>query len=171
MAEKGGRRASDDGSSATADTAEPAKPKRRRWLVIGCVVTVCLIAAGVGLFLTGMVPRSYRPKTQLSLAHPMATYIETPEMVTNLDVGPHRMSFVKFQCKIEVAKAGDQAAVTAAMPRIVDMLQTYVREMRPEELRSDVGMYRLHESLLGRAIVAVPDASVTDVLFEELIVQ
>jgi flagellar FliL protein len=57
------------------------------------------------------------------------------------------------------------------MPRILDLFQTYLRDMRPEELRGSEGSYRLREELVGRASVAVAPAHVQDVLFEELIIQ
>ncbi len=40
----------------------------------------------------------------------------------------------------------DAAVVTASMPRILDLFQTYLREMRPEELRGSAGTQRLRES-------------------------
>jgi flagellar FliL protein len=57
------------------------------------------------------------------------------------------------------------------MPRLLDMFQTYLREMRPEELRGSAGTYRLREQLIARANVAVQPAHVTDVLFTELLIQ
>jgi flagellar protein FliL len=52
-----------------------------------------------------------------------------------------------------------------------DMFQTYLREMRPEELRGSAGTYRLREELLGRANVAVAPIRVNGVLFTQLLVQ
>ena len=49
--------------------------------------------------------------------------------------------------------------------------QTYLREMRPEELRGAAGTYRLREELLARVMPAVAPAKVTDVLFTEMLVQ
>ena len=37
------------------------------------------------------------------------------------------------------------------MPRLQDLFQTYLREMRPEELRGSAGIYRLREELIARA--------------------
>ena len=51
------------------------------------------------------------------------------------------------------------------------MMQTYLREMRPEELRGSAGTYRLREELLARANAAVAPAKVTDVLFTQMLVQ
>ena len=109
--------------------------------------------------------------TQLPSDSGQTTFVETPEIVTNLDAGPHRVSFVKVQCKIEIARPADVALMNSSMPRIVDLIQTYLRETRPEELRSDTGTYRLREALLSRATVASPDVAVKGIYFEELIVQ
>jgi flagellar FliL protein len=57
------------------------------------------------------------------------------------------------------------------MPRILDLFQTYLREMRPEELRGSAGTQRLREELLARANLAAAPARIVDVLFQEIIVQ
>ncbi len=57
------------------------------------------------------------------------------------------------------------------MPRLQDLFQTYLREIRPEELRGSAGTYRLREELLARGNLAVAPARITDVLFTEMLVQ
>ena len=57
------------------------------------------------------------------------------------------------------------------MPRLLDLFQTYLREMRPEELRGSAGTYRLREELIARANIAVAPTRILDVLFPEMIVQ
>jgi flagellar protein FliL len=98
-------------------------------------------------------------------------YVEMPEIVANLDAGPRRSSFVKMKPKLEVSKASDQAAITQNMPRLLDLFTTYLREMRPEELRGSAGTYRLREELIARANIAAAPARIMDVLFTEMIVQ
>ena len=98
-------------------------------------------------------------------------YAEMPEIVANLNSGPRRASFVKLKPKLELAKAEDQAAIAQNMPRLLDLFPTYLREMRPEELRGSAGTYRLREELIARANIALAPARVVDVLFTEMIVQ
>ena len=98
-------------------------------------------------------------------------FMDLPDIVANLNTGPRRATFVKLKVKLELAKADDQAALTAAMPRILDLFQGYLREMRPEELRGTAGTYRLREELLARMNLAAPPARVVAVLFTEIIVQ
>ena len=57
------------------------------------------------------------------------------------------------------------------MPRILDLFQTYLRDMRPEDLRGSAGTYRLREELIARGTIAVAPAHITDVLFTEMLVQ
>ena len=59
-----------------------------------------------------------------------------------------------MHAKLEVSALADEAAVTAAMSRIQDLFQTYLRDMRPEELRGSEGSYRLREELIGRVSLA-----------------
>ncbi len=98
-------------------------------------------------------------------------FMDLPDIIANLNTGPRRATFVKLKAKLELAKADDQAALTAAMPRVLDLFQGYLREMRPEELRGTAGTYRLREELLARVNLAAPPARVMAVLFTEIIVQ
>jgi flagellar FliL protein len=70
-----------------------------------------------------------------------------------------------------VRGAEDERAVRAAMPRLQDLFQTYLRDMRAEDLRGSMGTYRLREELIARADVAAAPAHVADVLFVEMLVQ
>ena len=92
-------------------------------------------------------------------------------MVANLNGDPRRPTYLKLQSRLEVSKAEDVEKVKQAMPRLLDLFQTYLREMRPEELRGSAGTYRLREELIARANVAVTPAKVTDVLFTQMLIQ
>ena len=61
--------------------------------------------------------------------------------------------------------------VKAAMPRLQDLFLTYLREMRPEELRGSAGTYRLREELIARANLPRRRRAITDVLFTQMLIQ
>ena len=90
-----------------------------------------------------------------------------------------RPVYVKLRSKLELARAEDSALIQASMPRLLDLFQTYLREMRPEELRGSLGTQRLREELVARANIAVAQAGrgdaqqirINDILFLELLVQ
>ena len=157
---------------ATADT----KPKGKAKLAL-IAALLLLLGGGAGLWFTGILPGLLGMGAKPKPTEPVAempkppTFVDLPDLVANLNSGPRRTGYVKLKAKLELARPEDIAGVQAAMPRVVDLFQTYLREMRPEELRGAAGTYRLREELLARVGPAVAPARVTDVLFVELLVQ
>jgi len=185
--------------AAAGDDAEapPAKKGGKKKLIVLVALVLLLAGAGAGLWFGGILPpllgmgKKADPAAEEAgagqgegkgdakadakgakpEAKPQPVFMDLPEIIANLNAGPRRNSFIKLRPKLELAKAEDEAAVKAAMPRLMDLFQTYLREMRPEELRGSAGTYRLREELLARANIAVAPARIVDVLFPEIIVQ
>ncbi len=158
------------------DTGDVAPKKKRSKLILAAPVALALLVAGLwfsGILppLLGMGDKPAMKTTEAGAGKSAPVFVDLPELVANLDSGTRRQSYVKLRAKVELARAEDVPAVTAAMPRLQDMFNTYLRQMRPEELRGSLGTWRLHEELLGRANVAVAPARVTDVLFIEMLIQ
>jgi flagellar FliL protein len=167
-----------DHGAPAAEGGQPAKKKGKLLLI---AIPVLLIAIGAGGWFSGIIPGllGSMPKTAKveSTSKPVVVaaappvYVDVPEIITNLNVPGKRPSYLKLHAKLELGGKADETAVTAAMPRITDLFQTYLRDMRPEELRGSEGSYRLREELIDRATLAAAPAHVTDVLFLELIVE
>lgn len=154
----------------------PGKRGRGRlFLVVG--VAVLLLGAGGagGAWYLGWLPNPFAAATPAAPndpgpASPSAVLLELPDIIANLNV-TGRPVFVKVRAQIELARAADLPAARAAMPRLLDMFNTFLRETRPEELRGSAGVQRLREELIARANIVLRDGSVTDVLFLEIVVQ
>ncbi|HUZ62222.1 MAG TPA: flagellar basal body-associated FliL family protein [Acetobacteraceae bacterium] len=158
--------------SAIEAEGEAVPPRGRRRLVLAGV-PLLLAAAGGGLWVSGILPRLLGRRAQSSgKTVPMPpVYVAMPEIIANLDTGGRTESFVKLKVKLELAGAADVKPLEAAMPRVMDLFQTYLRDMHPEELRGSEGTYRLREQLMARANIAAAPAHIVDVLFTELLVQ
>ncbi len=100
-----------------------------------------------------------------------AVFFDLPELLVNLNTGGRRSQFLKIRISLEVPSLADQQRVEAVMPRVVDNFQTYLRELRIEDLQGSAGMYRLREELLTRVNAAVKPTTVNEVLFKEILVQ
>lgn len=180
--------------TAAAPTAEGdgegGAPKRsRKKLVILVAAPLLLGGIGAGLWFSGLLQGLIGGKPteategeataggqqagQQAPPAPRAppVFLDMPEIIANLNVGNRRTAFIKLRSKLELARAEDKAAVEAAMPRLQDLFTTYLREIRPEELRGSAGTWRLREELLARANVAVAPVRVVDVLFIEMLQQ
>ena len=151
----------------------PKKGGKKKLMLIAAPILLLLIVAA-GLWFTGILPnllgmkKDEHAQKETKLGPP--TYVELPEMVANLN-GARKPAYIKVVVRIEVPKPEDVEKVKAATPRLQDLFQTYLREMRPEELRGSAGTYRLREELIARANIAVAPGAVTDVLFTQMLVQ
>ncbi len=98
-------------------------------------------------------------------------FMEIPDLLVNLSTtgGPAR--FLKLKVKLEVANAADLAKLEGVAPRVVDQFQTFLREMRVQDLRGSAGIYRLRQELLYRVNLAASPTKVKDVLFQEILIQ
>ena len=152
-------------------------------LLIG--LPLLLAAAGAGLWFSGILPalpgdggeaHAAAPAHGEAAAPPAAAprapaFFDMPDIVANLNVTGRRASYIRLRSKLELSRPEDAAAIQAVMPRLLDLFTTYLREMRPEELRGSSGTQRLREELIARANLAVAPARVADVLFTELLLQ
>jgi flagellar FliL protein len=159
------------------DATEPTEPPqtsggRRRLIVFGA--PLALAGLGSGLWFSGVLPHLLGIQhTQVaeSATPSQPIYIDLPELITNLNNNTPRTSYVKLTARLEVRRQEDVERVKAAMPRLQDLFLTYIREMRPQELRGSAGTYRLREELIARANLAAAPARITDVLFTQMLIQ
>ena len=159
--------------------ATETKPAGKKKLLIPVVAALLLLGVGAGGWFSGVIPKllgrgataehAEGAKAEATAASAKAPiFMDLPDI---LNTGQRRAAYVKLKAKLELSKPEDQATLTAAMPRVLDLFQGYLREMRPEELRGTAGTYRLREELLSRTNLAAPPARVVAVLFTEMIVQ
>jgi flagellar FliL protein len=156
-------------AEVSAKDEAAARAPGRRWRLL-LALPLLLLAGGGGLWLMKAVP-GLADREPAAPMRPQPVFHDLPEILANLNVPGRRPSYVRLRAKLELSRPEDAVAVQAAMPRLVDLFQTYLREMRPEELRGSAGTHRLREELIARASLAAAPARVADVLFVELLVQ
>jgi flagellar protein FliL len=159
-----------------SEQSAPEKKKSSKKLIL-LAAPLLLIGGIAGLWFSGVLPGLLglghnEPPPKEALQSVVPIFVDLPDMIANLSsANTSKPSYVKLQARLEVSKQEDADKVRQAMPRLQDLFQTYLREMRPEELRGSAATYRLREELLGRANVAVAPVRVNDVLFTQLLIQ
>jgi flagellar protein FliL len=92
-----------------------------------------------------------------------SNFYELPDIVVNLNSeGKKQGSFLKIKINLEMADAESAKKVEAMLPRIVDNLQVYLRELRVEDIQGSEGLYRLREELLHRVNTAASPAKINE---------
>jgi flagellar FliL protein len=154
---------------------------RKRTLLVAAPLLLATITGGFWAsgILPGLLGLGGAGTGPVVVPRPVPGFVELPEIVSNLNAPGRRAAFVRLRAKLEISDASQAPAVQAAMPRLIDLFATYLREVRPEELRGSAGTHRLREELIARAGLAVagpvrgeaPPVRVTDVLFLEILIQ
>ena len=98
-------------------------------------------------------------------------FVAIPTMIVNLNNTDGTSSYLRLTVQIELENPADAPKVEAVMPRVIDQFQTYLRELRPQDLRGSAGLYRLQIELLWRVNQAASPVKVKDVLFQEILIQ
>lgn len=159
-------------TEAAAEGAEGASGGRKKLLLIAGagVAVLLLVGGGAGAYFMGFF--GGKKAEEQKPAEPVATtYFQLPDLLVNLSSANRRSNFIKLKITLELAKPDDLNRVKAMQPRIVDNFQTYLRDLRVEDLQGAQGLFRLREELLLRINAAVAPAKVTDILFQEMLVQ
>ncbi len=98
-------------------------------------------------------------------------FLELPEFVVDLHGTGRRTNFLKLRLSLQVESEAERVKLEKLLPRIIDKFHIYLRELRVQDLRGSAGLYRLREELLTRANAVSDPIVISDVLFQEMLVQ
>lgn len=165
---------SDDVIDITAvDVPEPKKPGKKM-LVIGGAAVLALLAGGGGAwwFMSGGESGGDHQAAAEGAAEgdDKSSYIEVPAMIVNLRGGDSQARFLKLRFII-VAANGKADKVKDKLPVVLDALQPFLRELRPDDLNGSAAVFRIKEEMMTRATQALGAGMVKDVLIQDLVQQ
>jgi flagellar FliL protein len=98
-------------------------------------------------------------------------FYEMPELLVNIRAEDGRASYLKLKVTLECDSEETIHAIEPAMPRVMDRFQSFLRELRVEDLNGSLGSYRLRLELLRRVNLAVAPEQINAVLIEEMLIQ
>ncbi|MFO1153841.1 MAG: flagellar basal body-associated FliL family protein [Rhodospirillales bacterium] len=158
--------ADDDGVAA----AKPRPNRRKLILIVAGAAVVLLVAGGVAAFMLGLLPGETGSTSTETASH-LPTFYALPDLVVTLNTGDRRIRYLKTRASLELTSASDVAQIDLLLPRVIDYCQTYLRELRPDELRGSAAIVRMRDELLTRINLAVAPVVVREILFTDLMVE
>ena len=131
---------------------------------------LAILGGGAGWF---FFFRHHGPEVHAEAPPPKPpSFIEVPDMMVNLAGSPgERVQYLKMKITLEVKEEKQVEAIKPTLPRVIDIFQTYLRELRPADLTGSAGLFRLKEELTRRVNAALSPNEVSAVLFKEIVVQ
>lgn len=97
-------------------------------------------------------------------------YYTLPEVVVNMQTSDGRPTFLKLKLTLELPGEEAVEELEPNMPRMQDMFQTFLRELRPEDLSGSQGSYQLRMEILRRVNIVVAPSKANAVLIEEMLI-
>jgi flagellar protein FliL len=156
----------DGGADGEAASFKKSKLK----LIIAAVGLLLVLGGGAGWF---FLLRGHGEEVHAEAPPPKPpSFVEVPDMLVNLVGAPgERVQYLKVKLVLEVKEEKQVETIRPSMPRVTDIFQTYLRELRPSDLNGSAGLFRLKEELTRRVNSALAPNQVSAVLFKEIVVQ
>ena len=173
-----------DGENAEAQGEGEAATKKglkrfltKKILIIAAPILLLLLGGGgAGLYFFVLKPHN-ADKEQLAKAEappltpPEVAFTDVPDILVNIQSSDGTPAYLKLSLSLELDNDLEKTGMTALMPRLVDQFQSYLRELRVDDLKGSEGVLRLKEELQRRVNAAAAPYKVRDVLLKQMIIQ
>jgi flagellar protein FliL len=174
-----------------AEDGAPAKKKLPLMIIIIAAVVAVLVLGGGGaaaFFLLGhkgppgahaaKAPKKDAKKgdkddktgAQVSDGPDGVVFYTPPDIVVNMQTDDGKPTFLKLKLTFELPDHDTADLLDSDMPRLQDMFQTFLRELRPEDLSGSQGSYQLRMELLRRVNLVIAPSKINSVLIEEMLI-
>jgi flagellar FliL protein len=156
--------------AAEATEAAPA-PKGKLKLIIAAAGVLAIFAVAAATWFFFFRHGGEEMHAEAAASKP-PVFVEVPDMLVNLVGAPgERVQYLKVKVVLEVKEEKQVETIKPSMPRVTDLFQTYLRELRPTDISGSAGLFRLKEELTRRVNAAISPSQVNAVLFKEIVVQ
>jgi flagellar protein FliL len=157
---------------AAAEGAEAAAPKSKFKLILIIVGALVLIGGGAATWFLFFRGGHDEHHAEAAPAPKPPAFVDVPDIMVNLAGAPgERVQYLRLKIVLELKEEKQVETIKPTMPRVTDIFQTYVRELRPSDLNGSAGVFRLKEELTKRVNAAVAPNQVSAVLFKEVVIQ
>lgn len=157
---------------ATTDTnPEETAPKRsRKPLLIGLVLAILLGGGGFYATWSGLVLGGGEESATAGKAPgPLTDVAFVPLETLVISLGPDsRSEHLRFSAQVEVVESA-QDDVELLAPRILDVLNSYLRAIDTADIENPAAMARLRAQMLRRIQIVTGEGRVRDLLITEFV--
>lgn len=161
---------------AETDTQSDTAPRKASKLPLVLGVVLALAGGGGGFYAvyTGMIlgdaaaggPAKAEAPDVAPL--PDISFVEVDPMIVSIGA-PAARQHLRFRTQLEVADAY-KADVEQVLPRVVDVLNSYLRALTLEDVSDPAALVRLRAQMLRRVQLVTGEGRVNDLLIMEFVV-
>ncbi len=172
--------ATEQENTTTENPETDNKPQSKmagKTLVLFIALPVILLLGGITtFFMLSSEASHYEQQTdQESVEEALpeiAIFYDLPEFVVNLSATKkERTRYLKMVIALEYNSEEIEERLNEMLPRIIDSVNVYARELRISDIEGAAGLFRLKEALYYRINLMIAPARIEDILFKQILVQ
>lgn len=162
-----------DEAQTETDEAEelPKKKGGKLFLIIGLVLL--LVGGGGGFYAiySGMIlgheTEAHAQEEYPAESGPEIAFVPLDPLVVSL-AADGRNSYLRFTAELEV-ESRFEAEVTHLRPRVLDVLNGYLRALQAQDIEAPAALVRLRSQMLHRVQIVTGEGRVRDLLVTEFV--
>ncbi|MEP2919753.1 flagellar basal body-associated FliL family protein [Sulfitobacter sp.] len=160
---------------ATEETTQEEDPPKKSKMPLILGLVLALAGGGGGFYATwsGMIlgsgdkEKAEIQKEEVKDPFGDIAFVAVEPMVISIDAVPESR-LLRFRAQLEVPKSYE-ADVTLVLPRVVDVLNSYLRALEVADLEDQAALTRLRAQMLRRVKVVTGQDLVNDLLIMEFV--
>jgi flagellar FliL protein len=172
-----------EGEKPEGETAEVAAPKglkkflsKKMLMIIVPVLLLVLGGGGAGAYFFLMKGDHAEGEhaevaEEAPLTPPEVAFSDIEKLTVNIQGADNVPTYLQLSVTLELENEEEKKAMESLLPRIKDQFQSYLRELRLEDIQGSAGPLRIKEELLRRVNVAAAPYKVRDVLLKDMLTQ
>ncbi len=157
-------------STTEAAEGDVAPPASKKPIILGAVLALVLGGGGFYTVQSGMILGS-EPMPDVTeeeiAALPDVSFVEVDPLIISLG-RKSQNRHLRFQAQLEVA-SGYEHEVESMLPRVTDVLNSYLRAVEIAELEDPNALIRLRAQMLRRVQIVTGEGRVRDLLVMEFV--
>ncbi|MFV9875829.1 MAG: flagellar basal body-associated FliL family protein [Rickettsiales endosymbiont of Dermacentor nuttalli] len=152
--------------------AAVSQPKSNNKVIIGSIIVVLIVAIVGSFFWYKKKQENVQPVlTALQKENNENVFYKLDDIIVNLNTSDSQSRFLKIGITLQLNNKETIIKLDNSLPIVKDLIQSYLRELRPQDLNGSAGLYRMKEELLLRLNEIMSPNKIVDVLFRDILVQ
>ncbi|AIL64688.1 Flagellar FliL protein [Rickettsiales bacterium Ac37b] len=148
-----------------------SQPKNKKKITIFISIAVLIISSIGGFFWYKSKENSVEPTPVAQKEVNENIFYKLDDIIVNLNTSDAQSRFLKIGITLQLNNKETVVKLDNSLPIIKDLIQSYLRELRPQDLNGSAGLYRIKDELLLRLNEIMLPNKIVDVLFRDILVQ
>jgi flagellar FliL protein len=157
-------------TASLEEDQEPQKPKKFNTKVILAIIALLLLMVG-GWFIYKNIVHNEEKTIEESLMGQIF-FLDLEPITVNLRAGSeNNLAWLRIKVTLEVKGQNNYDLLKKMTPKVMDVFQTYLKELKKSDLDGSFGIYKIKDEMMMRINVILAPTQIENILFQEFILQ